>query len=118
MFDDDEINRTSVADPVRVKLHAISVLGGRAVTHSLPDGGDVPIGRMGRGITLDHSTISRMHAILRMGPPLTIEDLGSVNGTYVRELRIPPGKQVPVANGDLVRVGSVYLIVGALPAER
>jgi pSer/pThr/pTyr-binding forkhead associated (FHA) protein len=41
---------------------------------------------------------------------MTIEDLGSENGTYVREARIAPGKQVPFSTGDVVRVGDVILI--------
>jgi len=42
---------------------------------------------------------------------MTIEDLGSANGTYVREVRIRPGKHVPVTTGDVIRLGGVLLLL-------
>ncbi len=34
-----------------------------------------------------------------------IEDLGSTNGTFVNEKRVPPGERVRLHDGDLVRLG-------------
>src|SRR5690348_10594991 len=47
----------------------------------LPDVGEVAIGRaVGSGLWIDHDSVSRKHAIVRPGSPVTIEDLGSSNG--------------------------------------
>ncbi len=53
---------------------ATHVLGVRELVIGRADGCDVQI---------DHAVLSRRHAILRPGPPRTIQDLGSTNGTRV-----------------------------------
>lgn len=114
-MDDDEEERT-----VNVGKHAAVIRGlrvlvvseGKAVTHWLPPAGDVTIGRFtGSKVVINHDTLSRMHAILRVtADAMTIEDLGSENGTFVREARIKPGEPVPFSTGDVVRLGDVILI--------
>lgn len=81
-------------------------------THYLPQTGEVSIGRFtGSKVVIHHDTLSRMHATVRLTPDdMTIEDLGSENGTFVRELRLKPGKQTSFSTGDVVRVGDVILI--------
>ena len=66
----------------------IVVGDGRLSTVEL-DGRDLVIGRgAGCDVVVDHRALSRRHAILRVGPPTTVEDLDSTNGTRVRgELR-------------------------------
>lgn len=114
----DDFDSTVLRPADRKRLTAIVVADGSATTHVLPHSGEVQIGRMGRGgIAIDHSTISRLHAVLRLGE-LTIEDLGSVNGTYVREALIPSGRRVPFEFGDLIRLGDVFLILTAFEPRR
>ena len=52
--------------------------------------------RIGRAenadIRIDHPSVSRRHALLHLGPPLRIEDLGSSNGTRVRDARLGVGR--------------------------
>jgi len=36
-------------------------------------------------VPIEHPSVSRQHAVLSLGPPLVIEDLGSANGTSVHE---------------------------------
>jgi pSer/pThr/pTyr-binding forkhead associated (FHA) protein len=81
-------------------------------THYLPRTGEVSVGRFtGSKVVIDHGTLSRMHAIVRLtSEDMTIEDLGSENGTYVRELRVKPGQPTSFSAGDVVRVGDVFLI--------
>jgi two-component system, NtrC family, response regulator AtoC len=112
----DEFESTILQQPGGSKtasLSVIVVMNGLAPTFSLPAKTEkISIGRFtGSSLVIEHETLSRMHAILRPGPPMTIEDLGSVNGTYVREERIRPGKHVPVSTGDVVRLGDVILIL-------
>jgi len=98
-------------------LSVIVVMDGKAITHQLPPNGEVKIGRFtGSKLIINHETLSRFHAILRIvAQAITIEDLGSANGTFVREARITPGRQVPVNVGDVVRVGEVFLILRRMP---
>lgn len=53
---------------------------------------------------------SRQHAVIRLsGGQATIEDLKSSNGTYVNRVKINPGEQVPLNNGDMVQIGTIHL---------
>lgn len=48
--------------------------------------------------------ISRRHArLIRQGHEWLVEDLDSLNGTYVNEVKIKPGTPVPLKNNDQVR---------------
>lgn len=53
---------------------------------------------------------SRQHArIVSSETGLSIEDLGSQNGTFVNRARIFPGQVRPLVNGDVIQVGTVQL---------
>lgn len=58
-------------------------------------------------------SVSRRHAkILRSGDEYhALEEVGTVNGTYVNEQRIPTGVPVTLHNGDLVKIGLVSMKV-------
>ncbi len=78
--------------------------GGRA-GESFEIGGDrLSIGRSpDAGVFLDDVTVSRNHALLvRRRDGLYIDDLGSLNGTYVNRQRIE--SQI-LADGDEIQVG-------------
>jgi pSer/pThr/pTyr-binding forkhead associated (FHA) protein len=61
--------------------------------------------------------VSRKHcAIIRKGDDLWAEDLRSRNGTFVNGLKLTEPKQL--ADGDLVRVGSLELKVSAAPEPK
>jgi len=55
--------------------------------------------------------ISRKHALIRIeGGKITIEDIGSLNGTYVnRQPRLSPGSPVELKSGDEVIIGKTFL---------
>lgn len=58
----------------------------------------------------DRIWCSRQHAKITADQSgLTIEDLGSQNGTFVNRARIYPGQIRPLANGDVVQIGTVQL---------
>jgi DNA-binding winged helix-turn-helix (wHTH) protein len=60
------------------------------------------------GIRLDSPTVSRRHArILVSDGGALLEDLGSKNGTFLRGQSVTA--QIPLADGDEIRVGSVVL---------
>ena len=72
--------------------------------------GDNVIGReRSAAIWVDHPSISRRHAVIVVAASdVTVEDLGSKNGTFVRGNRIESA--VRVADGDDIRFGNVPAI--------
>jgi two-component system response regulator AtoC len=95
------------------------------VAFPLPATGKVSIGRAeDNDLRIDDVSVSRRHAVLHVGPPLHIEDLGSANGTLVRygalseravetlEMkRLESGETAEVRVGDCVTLGSKLLVV-------
>jgi DNA-binding winged helix-turn-helix (wHTH) protein len=66
---------------------------------------------VGRGsddvIPIDAPGISRRHARIVVGQDVTIEDLGSKNGTWLRDSRLTAS--AVLRDGDHIRLGSVLL---------
>ncbi|HEY5610522.1 MAG TPA: cyclic nucleotide-binding domain-containing protein [Thermoanaerobaculia bacterium] len=58
-------------------------------------------------------SVSRRHAkIVRTAEVFAVlEEVGTVNGTFVNDQRIPTGVPVPIQNGDRVRIGLVSMRV-------
>ncbi len=70
---------------------------------------------IGRGegcdVRVSDPSLSRRHAVVRLGQRVTVEDLGSANGTRVRGKPIPPGVAVEVTPGEVFELGSVLCVV-------
>jgi hypothetical protein len=82
--------------------------GGRAGEHFTPQGDRTSIGRSPDcDIFLDDVTVSRKHAVLvAEDGRFTIEDQGSLNGTYVNRRRI---ESSPLSDGDELQIGKYRL---------
>jgi DNA-binding NtrC family response regulator len=76
----------------------------------LPPHGEVVVGRdEAADVQVDDSRVSRRHArLMREGDTMTVEDLGSRNGTWVAGTLLRGGT-APLALGDVVRVGALEL---------
>ncbi len=76
---------------------------------------ELVIGREGVAVTIEDSELSRRHAAVRpvMGG-FEVEDLGSLNGTFVNGMRI--SAPTPVAGGDSIKVGQSVLELQAVGA--
>ncbi len=60
------------------------------------------------------SGVSRRHAVIhRSGADYTVEDVGSLNGTYVNKERIQPHAPKSIKSGDEVKFGKLSLSVKA-----
>jgi pSer/pThr/pTyr-binding forkhead associated (FHA) protein len=82
--------------------------GGRAGETFTLDGERTTVGRSPDcEIFLDDVTVSRKHAVIeRTGNELNIEDLGSLNGTFLNRKRIDNG---PLSDGDELQIGKYKL---------
>jgi pSer/pThr/pTyr-binding forkhead associated (FHA) protein len=82
--------------------------GGRAGEHFVPSGARTVIGRSPDcDVFLDDVTVSRRHAVLvDEGGRFSIEDQGSLNGTFVNRARID---RIELSNGDEVQIGKYRL---------
>jgi pSer/pThr/pTyr-binding forkhead associated (FHA) protein len=59
-------------------------------------------------IAIEHNTTSARHAqLVALARPsrLTVQDIGSTNGTFVNDQRILPGQTAIAAHGDRIRFG-------------
>jgi transcriptional regulator with PAS, ATPase and Fis domain len=66
-------------------------------------------------VRIDDASVSRKHAVLHVsGDAVTVEDLGSANGTKVDGTPVVPGTTLRVRSGSLVEVGSVRVLVSGL----
>lgn len=68
-------------------------------------------------LRLDDPSVSRRHAILHTGPPLSIEDLDSQNGTRVDGTLAERGRPLVIRAGSLVEVGDAVIVIRAADSE-
>ena len=82
--------------------------GGRSGEHFVPRGERTTIGRSPDcDVFLDDVTVSRRHAVLvDEGGRFSIEDQGSLNGTFVNHARVD---RIELENGDEVQIGKYRL---------
>jgi transcriptional regulator with PAS, ATPase and Fis domain len=101
----------TLAEPLRTDDLCLLVgVDGAFVTHPLPQGGEVTIGRAeGNSIRIDHPSISRQHARLQITPALEVEDLGSANGVRIRDRLLAPRCAAPLGIGDVFELGACLL---------
>ena len=82
--------------------------GGRAGEAYVLERDRLTIGRSPEAdVFLDDVTVSRRHAVLsRQGAGFSIEDLGSLNGTFVNRRRVDSQR---LEDGDEVQIGKYKL---------
>jgi two-component system response regulator AtoC len=125
----DQMDRGPGLQPPALEL--VVVVGDVVTTAALPATGAVTLGRDAEcGVRIDNRSVSRRHAVLHLGPPLRIEDLGSANGTFVRDARSPvdttathplrrlSGEALELAIGERVSLGSIPIVVRRVRAAQ
>jgi DNA-binding NtrC family response regulator len=118
-----DLRNTPVA-VLRADYELVVFSGDEVRTFALPKEGAVTIGRgEGSAVRIDDPSVSRNHAILHVGPKLAIQDLGSANGTMVRDragagsaaetlnVRQLLGRQADLAVGDSILFGTASVVV-------
>ena len=99
----------------RLQLRVLSAP--HAQTVPLPARGELGVGRSNEAdLRIDDTSISRRHATLRIDRGVRLEDLGSANGTRVRNARVDPASPVDLRSGDMIEFGRVLcVLVGTVP---
>src|SRR5581483_12233943 len=99
--------------PISDARYRLLVFSGDSVTTQLlPDSGELVIGRSEEcHVQVDVPALSRRHALLRMGPPMTVEDLGSSNGTRLRGRKLDANEKAALSLGDAIELGPVTLVL-------
>jgi two-component system response regulator AtoC len=111
------LRSTPAVNPVKGKHGLLVIVNGVVATHTLPEAGEVSIGRARENdIQIIDASVSRVHAVIRLDPAgATIEDKGSANGTRVRGVAIEPNKPVPITLGEVMDLGSALVMVQQRP---
>src|SRR5690242_13362912 len=68
-------------------------------------------------VCIDHPSVSRHHAVLEAGPPLTLKDVGSSNGTHVGAKRLENGEVALLKPGVVIELGAVFAVWQPSAAE-
>ena len=102
-----ELERTAPDSPRASDRASVVIAAGNGKLWTLTITGDsVAIGRdPDCQLVIRHAAISRIHAMIRVGPPLTVQDLGSTNGTRVAHTLHVGGAPVPLELGENFHIG-------------
>jgi two-component system response regulator AtoC len=99
-------------DPDAIGAFLLVVGRDSYTTYNLPASGTLTIGRgESNAVRVDDPLASRAHARLHVGEAMYLEDLGSVNGTRIKEQPVKRGDKVLVTAGETIQIGSSVLIV-------
>ena len=86
---------------------------GGSLSRILPASGSLTIGRSSAcDVRIEHSSVSRKHAVLHLGTVHKIEDAGSANGTRIAG-RSVTSMPVSVAPGEVIEIGNVVVVIQA-----
>ncbi|MBL9015287.1 MAG: FHA domain-containing protein, partial [Myxococcales bacterium] len=106
---EDELTGEGAMRARPASLQLLVFLDGGVVLRQLPASGAVVIGRSREcDIAIPHVSVSRKHAALDLGA-MTLVDLGSRNGSALRDEPLAPQHPVALEPGDTFRVGDVTI---------
>ncbi len=110
--DHEEPTRPDVPGARVLATRLLAFWDGGSETRVLGPDGQIVIGRQADcDIRIDLPSVSRKHASIHGHSPVTVRDLGGMNGVRVRGEKIPVGTDVPVFEGDAVELGGAVLLL-------
>jgi two-component system, NtrC family, response regulator AtoC len=101
------------AEPGATRYHLVVLGPEGAMPLALPQRGEILVGRDERAdVRIVDPLVSRQHARLYIGEDLLeIEDLGSANGTRVRDRTLPARERTAISPGDAIHIGDNVLLI-------
>jgi transcriptional regulator with PAS, ATPase and Fis domain len=104
---------TSLSGPdVSGKLGLLVSAPGGVTVVPLEGGRSFTIGRSAEcDVVIDDRSVSRKHAKLTLGTSMTLEDLGSRNGTTVQQRRLEAGHETRIGIGWVFELGDATLVL-------
>ncbi len=105
------------APPPATGTRVIVVWSGGLAMRDVAPGTSLTLGRATDcDVQVTDPSLSRKHFTVHLGPPLTVEDLGSANGTRVAGRRIEPHQRTPVEPGLSIEAGDTLVVVQSASA--
>jgi transcriptional regulator with PAS, ATPase and Fis domain len=111
--DSTQTESSAASEHVVPRGEGLLLVAGDGLVTTFPLLGDeVTIGRAPDcDVVLAHAALSRRHVKLRLRPTMTVEDLGSRNGTRLRGARLEAGEQGAIAIGEAFQIGKLHFVV-------
>lgn len=95
-----------VGHRIKIPLKPEILVGREDATSDIfPELDLTPYGALEKGVSRRHAKITRHD------DELTVEDVGSVNGTFLNGHRLTPYQKVPIDSGDVLQLGALGLQV-------
>jgi len=111
MIDELEITYRNMSRTVRQPTLLLVAGAGKLSTHFIAKDRLILGREQSCDVSIRHASVSRRHARVSVGPPLTVQDLGSTNGTQIaREIHIG-GEPVPLLLGESFRIGALSCVM-------
>jgi transcriptional regulator with PAS, ATPase and Fis domain len=109
---DDRTEATAVTgDETRGVVRLLVLVDGTAQTFELRRG-DSTIGRSREcEVKIEHASVSRKHVVLHIEDTITVEDLGSANGTRVGGKPIAANTRAAITPGTIFEIGKVRAVI-------
>ena len=99
-------------DDAAPSLQLVVVQDDTTTLHALQPGATFAIGRADDcEIRIDDPSVSRRHALLVAGEPMTVQDLGSRNGVRALGRTLSANETLPIAPGVVFEVGVALCVV-------
>jgi two-component system, NtrC family, response regulator AtoC len=120
-FRDDQASRTDIwiDSAMGGELRVVAFWEAHVVTKRLTPSSVLTIGRSAEcEVRIDHSSVSRRHARLHVRETITVEDLGSANGTTLGGVRLDGGTEREWIPGEMVQVGAATLFLQSEQTSR
>jgi two-component system, NtrC family, response regulator AtoC len=92
--------------------HVLAIWEGGSTSRPVSEGESLTIGRADEcDVVIDHPSVSRRHALLTVGSPSRVQDLGSANGTRIGDVVLRSSESAELERGQVITLGETMLAV-------
>ncbi|KAF3850356.1 hypothetical protein F7725_020075 [Dissostichus mawsoni] len=112
-------SRSVPSRPVKMSVTSWFLVSSSGTRHRLPKE-MIFVGREDCELMLQSRSVDKQHAVINYNPATDehlVKDLGSLNGTFVNDLRIPDQTYITLKLTDIIRFGYDILLQHKVPEE-